>query len=82
MKQRLGTKAMTIASCRWADISESEKERLLRRAQADIDDVAAQVKPIIEDVRTRGDAALRDCARKFERRRSVRLKPKNRIRRG
>lgn len=57
---------MTIASCRWADISQAEKERLLRRAQADIDHVTAQVMPIIEDVRTRGDKALRDYARKFE----------------
>lgn len=39
----------------------------MRRSQANIDDVVKVVEPIIEDVRTRGDEALREYARKFDR---------------
>ena len=38
----------------------------MRRAQANIDDVAVKVMPIIEDVRQNGDAALRRYAEKFD----------------
>lgn len=38
----------------------------MRRSQANIDDVIKTVEPIIEDVRTRGDAALIDYAQKFD----------------
>ncbi len=38
----------------------------MRRSQANIDDVVKTVEPIIEDVRTRGDAALIDYAKKFD----------------
>lgn len=57
---------MTIALYRWKKTDEATKARIMRRAQADIDHVCKIVQPIIDDVRTRGDAALRDCAKKFE----------------
>lgn len=57
---------MSIATYRWAETDEATKQRLMRRAEAAIDDVADKVAPIIEDVRQRGDAALIDYARKFD----------------
>lgn len=50
----------------WKDTDADTKARILRRAQADIADVTAKVAPILEDVRTRGDAALIDYALKFD----------------
>ena len=50
----------------WNDTDESTKARIMRRSQADIDDVVKIVEPIIEDVKTRGDAALTDYAKKFD----------------
>lgn len=58
---------MNIGFYRWSDTGEEVKKRLLRRAQADIEDVLAKVKPIVEDVRLRGDAALLEYAQKFDR---------------
>lgn len=55
-----------IALYRWDQIDETTRARILRRAQTDIDAVTALVRPIIEDVRLRGDEALRDYALKFE----------------
>lgn len=57
---------MTINFFRWQDLDQATKTRLLRRSQTAIEGVMETVRPIIEDVRTRGDAALIDCARKFE----------------
>lgn len=57
---------MNIGFYIWSDTDEATKSRILRRAQADIDDVTAKVKPILEDVRLRGDSALLDYARKFD----------------
>lgn len=57
---------MTIAFYRWKDADASTKARLMRRAQADIDRVATVVLPIIQSVKKRGDEALRDYARQFE----------------
>ena len=48
------------------EISTADKARLLRRSEIAIDDVMDKVKPIIEDVRLRGDAALIDYALKFD----------------
>lgn len=50
----------------WNETDEATKSRIMRRSQADIDDVVATVEPIIEDVKTRGDAALIDYAKKFD----------------
>ncbi len=47
-------------------LSPVEKARLLRRSETAIDNVMDAVKPIIDDVRLRGDAALIDYAKKFD----------------
>lgn len=57
---------MNIGFYRWVATDEATKSRILRRAQADIEDVSAKVRPILEEVRTRGDAALLDYAHKFD----------------
>jgi histidinol dehydrogenase len=57
---------MNIGFYKWSDTDEATKSRLFRRAQADIDDVTAKVRPIIEAVREHGDDALRDYARQFD----------------
>lgn len=57
---------MTINYYRWNDTDEGTKARIMRRAQANIDDAIKAVQPIIDDVRARGDDALRDYAKKFD----------------
>ncbi|HBR68578.1 MAG TPA: histidinol dehydrogenase [Rhodospirillaceae bacterium] len=57
---------MTIAVYNWKELNEAAKLRIMRRAEANIDAVIKAVQPIIADVRERGDAALIDCAAKFE----------------
>lgn len=57
---------MTINFYNWNDTDDATKARIMRRSQANIDDVVKTVEPIIEDVRTRGDAALIDYAKKFD----------------
>jgi histidinol dehydrogenase len=57
---------MNIGFYKWSDTDEATKSRILRRAQADIEDVLPKVKPIVEDVRIRGDAALIEYAQKFD----------------
>lgn len=51
---------------RWNETDDATKERILRRSQANIDSVIETVRPIIADVKARGDQALIDCAAKFE----------------
>jgi len=48
------------------ELSAEQREMIMRRAEQDIRDVSEVVKPIIEDVRQRGDAALIDYAAKFD----------------
>lgn len=57
---------MSINFYIWGETEPAEKARILRRSQADIAGVAEIVKPIIADVKKRGDAALIDYALKFE----------------
>jgi histidinol dehydrogenase len=57
---------MSIAFYEWSITAPDVKQRLLRRAQADIDSVITDIRPIIDDVAARGDDALRDYAAKFE----------------
>ncbi len=57
---------MKIGFYKWSETKAEDKERLFARAQADIGAVIDQVHPIIEDVKTRGDAALLDYAQKFD----------------
>lgn len=57
---------MKIGFYEWAKTDEATKNRILRRAQADIDDVSEKIKPILENVRVHGDQALLDYARQFD----------------
>lgn len=58
---------MKIGFYKWSETDEATKTRILHRAQADIADVTDKVRPIIEDVRLRGDEALLEYAKKFDR---------------
>lgn len=57
---------MKIGFYKWSETDAADKKRLLTRAQADIAAVTDKVRPIIEEVRTKGDAALLDFAKRFE----------------
>lgn len=57
---------MKIGFYRWHETSAGDKARILARAQADIADMADKVRPVLEDVRMRGDEALRDFAARFD----------------
>jgi len=57
---------MSIAFYRWDDTDQAIKDRVMRRAQSDIDSVCQIVQPIIDDVRDNGDDALRRYATTFE----------------
>ncbi len=48
------------------DLNRHEREALLRRPTADLTPFLEGVRPILEDVKTRGDAALVDYAAKFD----------------
>ncbi|MCG2798472.1 MAG: histidinol dehydrogenase [Cellulomonas sp.] len=47
-------------------LSRRELIGVLPRAELDVEHAAAQVAPVVEDVRTRGAAALRDLAERFD----------------
>jgi len=51
---------------RWAEISADAKARVMKRSQETIENVTDIVRPIIEDVKKRGDTALIDYAKKFD----------------
>ena len=57
---------MTINFYHWTEIDEATKQRILRRSQADIDEVISIVEPIIGTVKARGDEALIEYAKKFD----------------
>lgn len=57
---------MNIGFYKWSETDAATKRRLLERAQADIADVSAKVKPILDAVRERGDAALIEFAHNFD----------------
>ncbi len=57
---------MNIGFYKWDDTDAATKDRILRRAQADIEDIGHKVAPILEDVRVRGDEALLEYAQKFD----------------
>ena len=50
-----------------SDLSESEKEVVVQRPRIDFASITDIVGPIVEDVRTRGDAAVKDLTKKFDR---------------
>ncbi len=49
-----------------ADMTQAQREALYRRGGLDFKELIAQVIPLIEDVRTRGDAAVQDLTRRFD----------------
>jgi histidinol dehydrogenase len=51
---------------RWNEMNRAAKERLLRRSETDIMQFVEQVKPIVEDVRKNGDAAVIRWTEKFD----------------
>lgn len=57
---------MKIGFYEWSKTDAATKARILHRSAAEIVDVAQQVKPILADVKARGDEALRDYAQKFD----------------
>lgn len=57
---------MNIGFYKWSETDEATKARIFRRAEQEIEDVSALVRPILEDVRVNGDAALRLYAQKFD----------------
>jgi histidinol dehydrogenase len=50
----------------WRELKPAERERILRRSEADISEAVEAVKPIILDVRSRGDAALLEYTARFD----------------
>ncbi len=57
---------MTIALYRWKETPAAVRSKIMRRAQADIEQVAAKIRPVIEDVRKNGDDAIRKYAKQFD----------------
>lgn len=57
---------MAINFYKWNETDRTIKEKIMRRGQANIDDVVEIIKPIIENVRSHGDQALIEYAAKFE----------------
>lgn len=57
---------MGINFYRWSKTDASTKARIMKRSGADIAGAMDVVRPIIDDVRARGDDALRDYAKKFD----------------
>lgn len=61
----MGT-ACKINIYNWSETDETTKVRIMRRSEADIDAVMAQIQPILKDVQARGDDALIEYAKKFD----------------
>lgn len=57
---------MKVNFWKLGELGADERAKIIRRAEADIQDVSALVKPIIEDVRVRGDAALIEYASRLD----------------
>lgn len=47
-------------------MSQTEREVLYRRSGVDLRDLIATVAPLVEDIRTRGDDAVRDLTKRFD----------------
>ncbi len=56
---------MLLASLK--DLPPTDYQRLLRRSQQDMEAIAPNVRAVMNDVRTRGDAALKDYTLRFDR---------------
>lgn len=48
------------------ELTGENRERIFRRAQADVDEIMPDVKRMIEDIRNRGDEAVVEYVRKFD----------------
>lgn len=57
---------MEIQFINLAQIDQATRRRLCRRASVDLASVTATVAPLLEEVRTRGDAAVLEFARRFD----------------
>ncbi len=57
---------MTIGFYIWDQTDDETRARIMRRSEADIDAVISQVAPIIEHVRLRGDKAIIDFNKRFD----------------
>lgn len=57
---------ITIQRWSWHTLDAATRERIIRRSETNIDDAMAAASGIVADVRQRGDDALRDYARKFD----------------
>src|SRR5437868_9064258 len=49
-----------------ATLSTSQKQRLLRRAETQIDELIERVRPIVQAIRERGDEALIEFTQRFD----------------
>ncbi|HOV62784.1 MAG TPA: histidinol dehydrogenase, partial [Spirochaetia bacterium] len=50
----------------WESLTHEERTKILSRSEADISSIVEKVRPIVDEVRTRGDRALIDLTRKFD----------------
>ena len=66
MYKTLDEKTMKIGFYEWQNTDKATKARIMRRAQADIDALSDQIRPILDNVRAHGDAALIEYAEKFD----------------
>ncbi len=51
----------------WESLTHEERTKILSRSEADISSIVEKVRPIVDEVRTRGDRALIDLTRTFDR---------------
>ena len=57
---------MNVAVRRWSAMADEERERLLHRCAADVAEAVPAAAALIEEVRLRGDAALRELSGRFD----------------
>jgi histidinol dehydrogenase len=57
---------MKVNMYRLAELSPTQRRALCRRSAVDLGKLIPQVAPILEDVRVRGDAAVREYTRRFD----------------
>lgn len=57
---------MKIGYYDWDRTDAAAKARIMHRSVAEMDDMSEKVRPILADVKARGDAAVRDYAQKFD----------------
>ena len=57
---------MDVRMLRWKDLAPADRSRLFARSGQDIEEAVPRVRPILEAVRARGDAALVEYSRTFD----------------